>query len=77
MLLTVLSGYGQESGIAPLQPVNVDDVKITAINNAYFTEEGIVVVSPDEDPTPALTRGQDGELEKEGSASLTGAKLYS
>lgn len=77
MLLTVLSGYGQKSGIASLQPVNVDDVKITAVNNAYFTEEGIVVVSPDEDPTPALARRRASGLENEGGASLTGAKLYS
>ena len=77
MLLTVLSGYGQESGIASLQPVNVDDVKITAINDAYFTDEGIVVVSPDEDPEPALARRRVSGLENEGGASLTGAKLYS
>ena len=77
MLLTVLSGYGQKSGIASLQPVNVDDVKITAINDAYFTEEGIVVVSPDEDPTPALARRRASGLQNEGGASLTGARLYS
>ena len=73
MLLTTLTGYGQEYGIGASRPVNVGDVKITAVNNAYFTEEGIVVVSPDEDPGPALTRG----LQSEGSASLTGARLYS
>lgn len=77
MLLTVLSGYGQKSGIASLRPVNVDDVKITAINDAYFTDEGIVVVSPDEDPEPALARRRASGLENEGGASLTGAKLYS
>lgn len=77
MLLTVLSGYGQKSGIASLQPVNVDDVKITAVNDAYFTDEGIVVVSPDEDPTPALARRRVSGLENEGGASLTGARLYS
>lgn len=73
MLLTTLTGYGQEYGIDASRPVNVGDVKITAVNDAYFTPEGIVVVSPDEDPGPALTRG----LESEGTASLTGAKLYS
>ena len=77
MLLTVLSGYGQESGIASLQPVNVDDVKITAINDAYFTDEGIVVVSPDEDPEPALARRRASELQDEGSAYFVDAKLYS
>lgn len=73
MLLTALTGYGQEYGIDASRPVNVADVKVTAVNNAYFTPEGIVVVSPDEDPGPALTRG----LQSEGGASLTGAKLYS
>ena len=77
MLLTVLSGYGQESGIASLQPVNVADVKITAINDAYFTDEGIVVVSPDEDPEPALARRRASGLQDEGSAYFVDAKLYS
>ncbi len=73
MLLTAIAGYGQEYGIDASRPVNVGDVKNTAVNDAYFTPEGIVVVSPDEEPSPALTRG----LESEGTASLTGAKLYS
>ena len=77
MLLTVLSGYGQESGIASLQPVNVDDVKITAINDAYFTDEGIVVVSPDEAPEPALAPRRVSGLQDEGSAYFVDAKLYS
>ena len=77
MLLTVLSGYGQESGIASLQPVNVADVKITAVNDAYFTDEGIVVVSPDEDPEPALAPRRVSGLQDEGSAYFVDAKLYS
>ena len=77
MLLTVLSGYGQKSGIASLQPVNVADVKITAVNDAYFTDEGIVVVSPDEAPEPALARRRASGLQDEGSAYFVDAKLYS
>ena len=43
-LLMALAGYGQAYGIDSSRPVNVADVKVTAVNNAYFTEEGIVVV---------------------------------
>ena len=57
--------------------MNAADVKITAVNDAYFTEEGIVVVSPDEDPGPALTNRRVSGMQSEGMASLTGAKLYS
>ena len=57
--------------------VNVADVKITAINDAYFTDEGIVVVSPDEDPEPALARRRASGLQDEGSAYFVDAKLYS
>ena len=57
--------------------VSAADVKVTAVNDAYFTDEGIVVVSPDEDPTPALTRGRASGLQDEGSAYFVDAKLYS
>ena len=77
MLLTALTGYGQQLGIDKSRPVNAADVKITAVNDAYFTEEGIVVVSPDEDPGPALTSRRVSGMQSEGTASLTGAKLYS
>ena len=77
MLLTALTGYSQKLGIDASRPVNVADVKITAVNDAYFTEEGIVVVSPDEDPAPALARRRVSGMDSEGGASLTGAKLYS
>ena len=73
MLLTAFAGYGQEYGTGASRPVNVADVKITAVNDAYFTDEGIVVVSPDEEPEPAMTRG----LVDEGTATFPGAKLYS
>ena len=42
MLLTALTGYGQQLDIDKSRPVNAADVKITAVNDAYFTEEGIV-----------------------------------
>ena len=71
MLLTALTGYGQEYGIDASRPVNVADVKVTAVNNAYFTPEGIVVVSPDEDPGPALARRRVGGMQSEGSARST------
>lgn len=77
MLLTALTGYGQQLDIDKSRPVNAADVKITAVNDAYFTEEGIVVVSPDEDPEPALISRRASGMQSEGTASLTGAKLYS
>ena len=57
--------------------VSAADVKVTAVNDAYFTDEGIVVVSPDEDPEPALARRRASGLQDEGSAYFVDAKLYS
>ena len=57
--------------------VSAADVKVTAVNDVYFTDEGIVVVSPDEDPEPALARRRVSGMTSEGGTSTTGAKLYS
>ena len=57
--------------------VSAADVKVTAVNDAYFTDEGIVVVSPDEAPEPALARRRASGLQDEGSAYFVDAKLYS
>jgi hypothetical protein len=73
---TAQGAWAQQDG-SPLRPVSAADVKVTAINDAYFTDEGIVVVSPDEDPEPALARRRVSGMTDEGGASLTGAKLYS
>jgi len=73
---TAQGAWAQQDG-SPLRPVSAADVKVTAINDAYFTDEGIVVVSPDEDPGPALARRRVSGMNEEGGASLTGAKLYS
>ena len=73
---TAQGAWAQQDG-SPLRPVSAADVKVTAINDAYFTDEGIVVVSPDESPEPALARRRVSGMTDEGGASLTGAKLYS
>ena len=73
---TAQGAWAQQDG-SPLRPVSAADVKVTAINDAYFTDEGIVVVSPDEDPEPALARRGVSGMTSEGSTSTTGAKLYS
>lgn len=73
---TAQGAWAQQDG-SPLRPVSAADVKVTAINDAYFTDEGIVVVSPDEDPEPALARRGVSGMTSEGGTSTTGAKLYS
>ena len=57
--------------------VSAADVKVTAVNDAYFTDEGFIVVSPDEDLETALARSRASGLEDAGSGKLVGAKLYS
>ena len=73
---TAQGAWAQQDG-SPLRPVSAADVKVTAINDAYFTDECIVVVSPDEDPGPALARRRVSGMNDEGSASLPVARLYS
>ena len=73
---TAQGAWAQQDG-SPLRPVSAADVKVTAVNDAYFTDEGIVVVSPDEDPEPALARRRVSGMTSEGGTSTTGAKLYS
>lgn len=73
---TAQGAWAQQDG-SPLRPVSAADVKVTAINDAYFTDEGIVVVSPDEDLETALARSRASGMTSEGGTSTTGAKLYS
>ena len=77
LVCAVAQGAWAQQGASRLRPVSAADVKVTAINDAYFTDEGIVVVSPDEAPKPALARRRVSGMDAEGGASLTGAKLYS
>ena len=77
LVCAVAQGAWAQQGASRLRPVSAADVKVTAVNDAYFTDEGIVVVSPDEAPKPALARRRVSGMDAEGGASLTGAKLYS
>lgn len=70
--------YGQGFAIDPTKPVSAADVVITAHNLAFFDEDSLRVVAPEDVLTArAGRRVSPGEIHGEGNATLADADLYS
>ena len=66
-LLAVMTGSGQNYSIDPSQPVSSADVEITAVNVAFFDNDSIRIVSPDEaKPAMARRRVMSNDITNEG-----------
>lgn len=78
-LLAVMTGSGQNYSIDPSQPVSSADVEITAVNVAFFDNDSIRIVSPDEaKPAMARRRVMSNDITNEGDGGgPANVKLYS
>lgn len=77
-LWATVVAYGQGFAIDPTKPVSAADVVITAHNLAFFDEDSLRVVAPEDVLTArAGRRVSPGEIHGEGNATLADADLYS
>lgn len=77
-LWATVVAYGQGFAIDPTKPVSAADVVITAHNLAFFDEDSLRVVAPEDVLTArAGRRVSPSEIHGEGNATLADADLYS
>ena len=77
-LWATVVAYGQGFAIDPTKPVSAADVAITAHNLAFFDEDSLRVVAPEDVLTArAGRRVSPSEIHGEGNATLADADLYS
>lgn len=77
-LWATVVAYGQGFAIDPTKPVSAADVVITAHNLAFFDEDSLRVVAPEDVLTARVGRRvSPSEIHGEGNATLADADLYS